>query len=135
MKKTDLLDKSIPIFLLVGIANTLVSALIMFLLEDLGYWLSTAIAYIAGAVLSFFLNRYITFKSKEKFLNSAIKFAISVALCYVIAYSLAQPFAGFILKQTGITAIWQERITKLFGMGFYTVINYFGQRFFAFRRK
>lgn len=135
MKIDKLPDKSVIIFLAVGVVNTLLSALLMFLLEDLGYWLSTAIAYIAGAVLSFFLNRYITFKSEEKLWNSAMKFIINIALCYVISYSLAQPFAGWILGFTNMSQIWKERITKLFGMGLYTVINYFGQRFFAFAVK
>ncbi len=133
--KTKLFDKSIPKFLLVGLLNTLLSAVLMFLLEGLGYWISTAIAYIAGAVLSFFLNRKFTFNSQEKAMKSAVKFAVNILLCYVIAYSLAQPFAGFILSKTEIPAIWQERIAKILGMGIYTVINYFGQRFFAFKGK
>lgn len=135
MMKTKLFDKSIPKFLLVGLLNTLLSAILMFLLEGLGYWISTAIAYIAGAVLSFFLNRKFTFNSQEKAMKSAVKFAVNILLCYVIAYSLAQPFAGFILSKTEISAIWQERIAKILGMGIYTVINYFGQRFFAFKGK
>ena len=133
--KTKIFDKSIPKFLLVGLLNSLLSAILMFLLEGLGYWISTAIAYIAGAVLSFFLNRKFTFNSQEKALKSAVKFAVNILLCYVIAYSLAQPFAGFILSKTEISAIWQERIAKILGMGIYTVINYFGQRFFAFKGK
>lgn len=120
---------------MVGVLNTLLSMVLMFLLEGLGYWPSTAIAYIAGAILSFFLNRHFTFKSEEKVLRSAIKFAISVAVCYVLAYSLAQPLAGWILGYTSIPLIWQERLTKLFGMGLYTLINYFGQRFFAFAKQ
>lgn len=132
--KIKILDKSILKFLLVGVGNTLLSAVLMFVLEDLGYWTSTAVAYIAGAVLSFFLNRYFTFKSDETLLNSALKFVLNVALCYIIAYSLAQPLIGWVLGKTAVNAVWQERITKLFGMGLYTVINYFGQRFFAFRR-
>lgn len=135
MMKTKLFDKSIPKFLLVGLLNSLLSAILMFLLEGLGYWISTAIAYIAGAVLSFFLNRKFTFNSQEKAMKSAVKFAVNILLCYVIAYSLAQPFAGFILSKTEISAIWQERIAKILGMGIYTVINYFGQRFFAFKGK
>ena len=50
--KKKLIDASLWKFLLVGVANTLLSALLMFLLEGLGYWPSTAIAYVAGAVLS-----------------------------------------------------------------------------------
>ncbi len=135
MKIRNFFDKSMLLFIAVGAANTLLSALLMFLLEDLGYWQSTAIAYIAGAILSFFLNRYITFKSNERLWNSAFKFIINVALCYIIAYSLAQPLVNWILGFISVSQIWRERIAKLFGMVLYTVINYFGQRFFAFAAK
>ena len=68
-----LIDKSIPRFLLVGVGNTLLSMVLMFLLEGLGYWPSTAIAYVAGAVMSFFLNRHFTFHSEETLGRSAVK--------------------------------------------------------------
>lgn len=129
-----LIDGSIPKFLLVGVGNTLLSMVLMFLLEGLGYWPSTAIAYAAGAVMSFFLNRRFTFHSEETLGRSAVKFALNVAVCYVAAYALAQPAAGWVLGRTGLSPLWQERLTKLGGMGLYTVLNYFGQRFFAFRR-
>ena len=129
-----LIDKSIPRFLLVGVGNTLLSMALMFLLEGLGYWPSTAIAYVAGAVMSFFLNRHFTFRSEETFWRSAVKFAVNVAVCYVVAYALAQPIARWVLGGTGMDSLWQERLTKLGGMGLYTVLNYFGQRFFAFQK-
>ena len=129
-----LIDGSIPKFLLVGVGNTLLSMVLMFLLEGLGYWPSTAIAYVAGAVMSFFLNRRFTFHSEETLGRSAVKFALNVAVCYAAAYALAQPAAGWVLGRTGLSPLWQERLTKLGGMGLYTVLNYFGQRFFAFRR-
>ena len=130
-----LIDNSIPKFLLVGVGDTLLSMVLMFLLEGLGYWPSTAIAYVAGAVMSFFLNRHFTFHSEETFWRSAVKFAINVAVCYGIAYALAQPIAGWVLGSTGMDPIWQERLTKLGGMALYTILNYFGQRFFAFQKK
>ena len=128
------IDASVWRFLLVGVGNTLLSLMLMFLLEGLGYWPSTAIAYVAGAVMSFFLNRSFTFHSDERFWPSAVKFAVNVAVCYLIAYSLAQPIAAWVLGGTGIPPIWQERLAKLGGMALYTVLNYFGQRFFAFRK-
>ncbi len=130
--RIKLLDKSVLKFLLVGVMNTLLSLALMFVLEDLGYWISTAVAYIAGAILSFFLNRKFTFESKEKVPNAVIKFAVCILLCYIVAYSLAQPVVSLVLGKTAISAIWQERIAKVFGMGLYTVINYLGQRFFVF---
>jgi len=131
---SKLIDSSIPKFLLVGVGNTLLSAVIMFLLEGLGYWPSTSIAYVAGAVMSFFLNRKFTFRSEENFGKSAVKFAVNVAVCYVLAYSIAQPLGGLILGAMGVEGIWLERLTKLGGMGLYTILNYFGQRFFAFKK-
>lgn len=134
MKITKIFDRSFIKFLAVGVANTLLSMILMFLLEGLGYWVSTAIAYIAGAILSFFLNRRFTFKSEENLAVTAVKFALNVAICYVIAYALAQPAVSWLLGHTAISTIWQGRIAKLFGMGLYTLINYIGQKLFAFQK-
>lgn len=133
--KKKLIDSSVWKFLLVGVANTLLSMVLMFLLEGLGYWPSTAIAYVAGAVLSFFLNRSFTFQSDAPFWPSVGKFALNVAVCYLIAYSVAQPLVSLVLSRTAISAVWQERVAKVCGMGLYTCINYVGQRFFAFRKR
>ena len=135
MKKTKLLDASIWKFLLVGVGNTLLSMAIMFALEGLGYWPSTAIAYVAGAVMSFFLNKRFTFHSDEVLWKAAVKFAVNVAVCYVVGYGLARLVMGALSPLNPLPAIWWERLSKLVGMGLYTVLNYFGQRFFAFRRR
>lgn len=133
--KNKLFDSSILKFLLVGAGNTLLSMLLMFLLEGLGYWPSTAIAYIAGAVMSFFLNRSFTFQSEETVGRSAVKFAVNAAACYLLAYGVAKPLAGMLLACASLSQLWRERLTKLGGMGLYTIFNYFGQRFFAFRKR
>ena len=60
-------DRTVPKFLLVGVANTIVGAGTMFLLYNLAncsYWLSSAANYIVGGTLSFFLNKYYTFQNK-----------------------------------------------------------------------
>ncbi len=133
MKK--LFDVSMLKFLLVGVGNTLLSTVLMFALEGLGYWPSTAIAYVAGAVMSFFLNKRFTFHSDEVLWKAAVKFAVNVAVCYVVGYGLARLVMGALSPLNPLPAIWWERLSKLVGMGLYTVLNYFGQRFFAFRRR
>ena len=133
MKK--LFDVSMLKFLLVGVGNTLLSTVLMFALEGLGYWPSTAIAYVAGAVMSFFLNNRSTFHSDEVLWKAAVKFAVNVAVCYVAGYGLARLVMGALSPLNPLPAIWWERLSKLVGMGLYTVLNYFGQRFFAFRRR
>ena len=133
MKINKIFDKSFILFLIVGGINTLVSAVLMFLLEKTGYWVSTVVAYAVGAAISFFLNKKFTFKSEGNTGKSAAKFIINVAVCYIIAYSVAQPLATLILSATNLSPLLIERIAKLFGMGLYTLINYFGQKFFAFK--
>ena len=122
-------------FLLVGVLNTALSAVLMFLLYDgfqMSYWPSTAIAYAAGAAVSFFLNFRFTFKSDANPVLSALRFAVNVAVCYVLAYSLAQPLVNSIFAGI-LTPEWSERVAMAAGMGIYTILNYLGQRFFAFR--
>lgn len=133
--KDKLVHNSFLRFLLVGVGNTLLSLLLMFLLEGIGYWPSTAIAYVAGAILSFFLNRSFTFHSESEMKTSAVRFAVNVAVCYVLGYGLAKLL---IVTPTGITAvpeIWFDRLRKLVGMALYTLLNYFGQRFFVFFKR
>ena len=132
--KERLLKSSFVRFLLVGVGNTLLSMLLMFLLEGLGYWPSTAIAYVAGAAMSFFLNRYFTFHSEEDFWRSLGKFVVNVAVCYVVGYGLAKLLVPIPEQPNAIPIVWFERASKLLGMCLYTLLNYFGQRFFAFRK-
>lgn len=133
MKK--LFDVSMLKFLLVGVGNTLLSMVLMFALEGLGYWPSTAIAYAAGAVMSFFLNRRFTFHSDEVLWKAALKFTLNVAVCYAVGYGLARLLIRVPEQPNAIPALWFERTSKLVGMGLYTALNYFGQRFFAFRKR
>ena len=54
-------------FLLVGVVNTLIGAGLMFLLYNVAncsYWLSSAVNYVVGGIVSFFLNKYFTFENK-----------------------------------------------------------------------
>lgn len=134
--KEKLLKSSFLRFLLVGVGNTLLSMLLMFLLEGLGYWPSTAIAYVAGAAMSFFLNRYFTFHSQEDFWRSLGKFVVNVAVCYAVGYGLAKLLIPIPEEPYyAVPVIWYERASKLLGMCLYTLLNYFGQRFFAFRKR
>lgn len=130
-----LFEGSLLRFLLVGVGNTLLSAVVMLLLESLGYWPSTAIAYVAGGLMSFFLNRSFTFRSSERIGRAAVKFAVNLAVCYVIAYALARPAAYWALGRMDVPVLWQERSAKLLGICLYTGLNYLGQRFFAFRKR
>lgn len=129
-------DPSMLRFLLVGVVNTLVGAGIMFLLYNLAgcsYWLSSAANYIVGGVVSYFLNKYYTFKNTERSWTQVLRFALNVAVCWLLAYGIAKPLALRLLA--GFDEKLQTNAAMLAGLCLYTALNYLGQRFFAFRAK
>lgn len=133
--KRNLIDGTVPRFLLVGVVNTLVGCGAMFLLYNLAhwsYWLSSAANYVLGGIVSFFLNKYFTFRRREWSWNQVVKFAANVAVCWLLAYGLAQPLVRHLLA--GWPVNLQENGAMLVGMCLYTALNYLGQRFFAFRK-
>ena len=130
-----LLDKTFWKFILVGCINTLFGAAIMFVFYNvfhLSYWLSSASNYFFGSILSYFLNKYYTFKYKERDWNVIIRFIINIAVCYLVAYGIAKPLVRHLLGSFSVTI--QENGAMLVGMVLFTLLNYFGQRFFAFKK-
>ena len=133
-------ERSLWIFLCIGVGNTLVSLCIMFCLYNwlhLGYWLSTGIAFAVTSILSFVLNKKFSFQNRDSVLQTALRFALVIAVCYFVAYSLAQPLTGWLLGLLRLS--WPkktvEQIAMLTGQVVFTGMNYFGQRFFAFKKR
>lgn len=128
-----LIDKTVLRFLLVGVINTLVGCGLMFLLYNLAgwsYWLSSAANYGAGGTVSFFLNKYFTFRNRERSWRQVGRFVLTVSICWLLAYGAAKPLAERLLA--GLPSKLQENAAMLIGMCLYTALNYLGQRFFAF---
>ncbi|MBP5403025.1 MAG: GtrA family protein [Treponema sp.] len=130
------IDKKLLKFLLVGVINTAVGAGIMFLLYNaahLGYWFSSACNYIAGGIVSFFLNKYFTFTNHEKSFKQIILFIANLLICYVLAYMIAKKAVYALLYFKEET--FRANIAMLCGMCLYTILNYFGQRLLVFADK
>lgn len=135
-KLRGLIDRRLAKFLLVGVINTLVGTAIMFGLYNLAhcsYWVSSAANYILTSTLSFFLNKYFTFGSREKSVREVVRFAVNIAVCYLLAYGMAKPLCIVVLA--GVSPVVRDNISMLVGMSLFTGFNYLGQRFFAFRVK
>ena len=127
-------DKTFLKFIIVGIVNTAVGAAVMFSLYNIfqcSYWVSSTMNYVVGSIVSFFLNKYFTFKSKAFSFKEVIYFIINIAVCFFIAYSLAKPFAMYLLSGYSITV--QENTAMFIGMVIFTGLNYLSQRFIVFR--
>lgn len=123
-------------FLIVGFINTLVGTSVMFLSYNIfhaGYWVASALNYIIGSIVSFFLNKFFTFKSKNRSFTEVVCFIVNISVCYMIAYGLAKPFIYSVFSQYA-TSI-RDNVAMLTGMCLFVILNYFGQRFFVFRKK
>ena len=141
-KLKKIFDPTFFRFIVVGVINTLVGYGVMFGLYNLaglhawgdtGYWISSAANYVVGSIVSFFLNKHFTFRNREKGAGVVIRFVVNISVCYLLAYGLAKPAVAWALGGMGLSQQLQGNLTMLFGTGLCVLLNYFGQRFFAFK--
>ena len=131
-------------FIMVGILNTIVGMGLQSLFFNLcgwGEWISSIVGYILGSILSYFLNKYFTFKNKEKGWKPIAKFALNIAVCYGLAYGIAIPLTKWICVANSLTMFgwtvdkFAGNVSMLVGSCLFVAFNYIGQRFFAFKEK
>lgn len=130
------IDGSFIRFALVGVANTIVGTTIMFVFYNvfhLSYWVSSASNYFFGSILSYFLNKNFTFRYGKLDFKSVLRFVLNILFCYLVAYGLAKPLAKSLLPTLPHNI--QENIAMIVGLFAFTVLNYLGQRFFAFKKQ
>ncbi len=151
LQKT-ILDKTFWKFVLVGVLNTVVGLgvnyLVLWLLglnksvsDNTAYWIASAANYVIGSILSFFLNKYFTFKSNARSAAEVFRFILNIVVCWIIAYGTAKPFIGWLFTKQWVWP-WQNvempkavgYVATLLGAGLFVILNYFGQRFFAFKK-
>lgn len=136
MKLKEKLDLEFVRFLIVGTINTVVGTSIMFIAYNvlgLSYWASSASNYFLASILSYFLNKYFTFKSKTKNKSEIFRFIINILVCYLLAYGIAQPLTQKLLS--GASVVVRDNVSMVIGMVLYVFLNYFGQRIFVFKDK
>lgn len=137
-------------FILVGIINTLVGNGLQFVLyavfhmdrvEPAGVWIASSIGYFVGSVVSYFLNKFFTFKNTEKGWKPIFRFALNIAICYGIAYGIAIPVTKWLCLANGFTMFglsvtaFADYLSMIVGSCLFVACNYIGQRFFAFKEK
>ena len=130
------IDAKLVKFLLVGVVNTIVGLsieLFLFNILHCGVWISSATNYILTSILSFFLNKYFTFQNREHSWHQVMRFALNIAVCYLLAHGIAVPLMERLLR--GASEALRGNVTLLTGMCLFTGLNYLGQRFFAFAEK
>lgn len=130
-------------FGMVGVINTLLGWMIMAVLYNLihmNYWFSSGISYFIGSVFSYHANAKLTFKVENKDRWLPWRFAANIIVCYLVSFSVAQPFTKKLLAVAGLSegggfsAALLDNIAMVFGMGIFIVMNFFGQKLFVFRK-
>lgn len=143
-KLKKIFDPTFFRFIIVGCINTLVGYGVMFGLYNLaglhtwgdrGYWISSAANYVVGSIVSYVLNKHFTFRNREKGAGVVVRFILNISVCYLLAYGLARPAVNWALGGMGLGEQLQGNLTMLFGSGLFVILNYCGQRFFAFKTK
>jgi len=133
-------NQSMLWFLLIGAGNAGLTILLMlglYSLLHLGYWLSSGTAFFVCSIISYHLNKRISFKNDDAVIKTSVKFALVIAVSYLAAYSAARPLTAELLERCGlqIDQADLERIAMLVGQVVFTAVNYLGQRYFAFAKK
>lgn len=128
-------DKTFIKFVIVGVINTIVGTAVMFLLYwvGAGYWFSSAANYIVGSIVSYFLNKYYTFKESKRSPWQVLWFAIHIGVCYYVSHAVAKPIGEMLLPGTSLEM--QESAAMLIAMGLFVILNYLGQKYIIFPDK
>ena len=117
-------------FGLVGVSNTLVTALVIALLLKvchLSDMPANIIGYVAGLVNSFVWNRRWTFASTSAVKDTLFKFILTFAVCYAVQLGVLR----LLLARLAIDPYW----CHLMGMAVYTVLNFLLNKFYTFKDK
>lgn len=123
-------------FVFVGIVNTIFGTTIMFFSYNIlhfSYWVSSALNYILASILSYILNKHFTFQNKSKSKKVIVRFAINITVCYLIAYGCARPIVRLLIS--AVPKNIQDNLAMLTGMVVFVILNYLGQRFWAFKKE
>ena len=122
-------------FILVGIVNTIFGMVIMAIFYNvlnIGYWLCTSLAYVMASILSFFLNKYYTFKVIDWSSYIVFSYILNIFICYGVANIISKPMIYCILSNYNQTL--KDNIAMLLGMCIFTGLNYIGQKYFVFKK-
>ncbi len=128
-------------FVIVGVINTLVSLIVIFLCKSvwgINEWVSNLLGYVAGFINSFIWNKLFVFQSHASTLREGVKFLMGFVLCYGIQfvatwvlfnYTWLHDMEFVIMSQT----FSGYAVATLLGMCVYTIANFVYNRAVTFK--
>ncbi|MDR0889677.1 MAG: GtrA family protein [Oscillospiraceae bacterium] len=144
MKIQKVVDRSLVVYLIVGVLNFIVCTALMFLLYNLANvsdHVAPVVNYGLGSLIWFISCKYWIFPGHKTSMQMLLRFTVEVLLCYLLTYYLAAPFlTQLALKSEGVRRFFDfggadgiEANCKMsIGALLYALINYFGQRYYVF---
>ena len=116
-------------FIALGVINTLISLIVIYLLMKFGvnYRLSNLIGYIAGLINSFIFNKIWVFKTRKNLFKEIFNFSVVFGLCYSVQYLILL----LMVEEYSLN----KYFSQLIAMGFYTVLNFILNRIFTFKNR
>jgi len=133
--KTEFLNAQFLRFLLVGGTATGANFFSRFLFRLFTtYEISLLCAYTVGAITSFFLNKYFTFRSREEnAVFQAIKFTI-VSVIYVFLGTFVAHIYFVILSVTSLSVPICESLAHMLSIGTCVIYSYLAMKYVAFKK-
>lgn len=137
-------DRTLILYLAVGVANFIICTSIMFLLFNLcgvSEHIAPVINYGLGSVIWFVSCRFLLFRGHPTTWQRIFLFLAEVLVCYLLSYYLIAPLAShFLLKWDFARWLFAfggaDKLQANCEMGIgalaYALINYFGQRYIVF---
>lgn len=125
---SDSLKKELINYILIGVLVVFVDFLsYQFFIKffSIDFSNSKRLSYLTGALLSFLLNKYITFKSSKKKFSEPILFSILYFTSFVLNSVTHDVFLKYLAGNSPFI------IATFISVG----INYLGQKFIVFKKK
>lgn len=147
-KIKSLFDAKLWKFLLVGVLNTIVGEglkAVFLATTRMGPLPAGLLATVIASVMSYFLNKYFTFKYKGDGTGAALRFALNILICWALSNAIGLLLIYPLLTHAesgwlnGLRLIGNEKngladyIATYSASVLFVGFNYLGQRFFAFR--
>ena len=117
-------------FVLVGGVSTSFNYALFYALHvffNINYLIASATGYISGIFISYWLNKYFTFKAFEKATTKEIAKYYSV---FIVSMLIGLAFLSFLVEILGMLPVY----ANILMIGFTVILNYLGTYYFVFKK-
>ena len=138
--RTEFFSRETLIYLITGLISTAINWTITYVFNNflhLGYWVTSAAAFLCSLVFTYFANKKYTFKNTEAQSKVLPRYLAEVFICFILAYGAGKPVLDWFFSKV-VQPDWDaDKLNTIKGILAnicYIGLNYIGQKFFVFRK-